>query len=482
MPEVLRTLLIALLLSAAASAQTPTQPPPPATATEYRISPEEANELLETVDAVLHADSVNTKLPILHPVKRQLASRDQVQKFVETRMKDDEQAQRLARSAVVLKKFGLLPRDFDLESFLVDLLREQVAGYYDAKTKTVYLLDWLPPAVQMPVMAHELTHALQDQNFDLEKWVKAAEPRKKGNPQMEIASDEQIAARQAVVEGQAMAAMIDYMLVPTGGSVVDSPAIVKAIQSGMMEGPGSEVFQRAPLYLREALLFPYEHGLNFVRELLIKGGKQQAYAGVFKNPPQDTLEIMAPAHYLSGRRVAPLAVPNFDSLLGSGYQRFDVGAVGAFDIAILARQFGTEEQSNQLWPNWRGGYYYAVKKKSAAPDALGIVYLSRWATPEAANEFASVYRSSVAKRYKIVPIAQDLGAATPFASGGGSDCGCEAGPAADSSRFSTTDGPVSVEVKGDYVLVLESLEGIAEARLRQAALTSMSAPAPALVH
>jgi hypothetical protein len=67
-----------------------------------------------------------------------------------------------------------LPRNFDLSNFLVAMLREQVAGYYDEKTKTVNLLNWLDAEQQKPVLAHELTHALQDQSFGLEKWMKGS--------------------------------------------------------------------------------------------------------------------------------------------------------------------------------------------------------------------------------------------------------------------------------------------------------------------
>ena len=89
-----------------------------------------------------------------------------------TKHMKDEDVKKLQRSELVLKKFGLLPRDFDLEKLLVALLREQVAGYYDPKTKTVNLLDWVPMEEQEPVMAHELTHALQDQTIGLDKWMK----------------------------------------------------------------------------------------------------------------------------------------------------------------------------------------------------------------------------------------------------------------------------------------------------------------------
>ena len=150
---------------------TQTQATPPEA--EQKISPKEAEELFRSVDEILQFASKDTSLPIKQPVKRTLTSRDQVVAYITKHMSEDEDAQRLRRSELVLKKFGLLPRDFDLQTFLLALLREQVAGYYDPKTKTVNLLDWVDVEQQRPVLAHELTHALQDQSFGLEKWMKA---------------------------------------------------------------------------------------------------------------------------------------------------------------------------------------------------------------------------------------------------------------------------------------------------------------------
>ena len=143
--------------------------------TEHKISPEEAKELFRSVDDILSFASKDTSLPIHESVKRRLTSRDEVVAYIEKHMAEDEDAQRLRRSERVLKKFGMLPRDFDLQKFLIALLREQVAGYYDPKTKTVNLLDWIDGEQQKPVLAHELTHALQDQSFGLEKWMKAGD-------------------------------------------------------------------------------------------------------------------------------------------------------------------------------------------------------------------------------------------------------------------------------------------------------------------
>ena len=152
-------------------------------------------------------------------------------------MSEDEDAKRLRRSELVLKKFGLLPRDFDLGKFLVVLLKEQVAGYYDPKTKTVNLLDWLGAEQQKPVLAHELTHALQDQSFNLEKYMKPGDTdldKKKEITPQDIANDEIGTARQAVVEGQAMVVLVDYMLAPMGQSLKDSPQVVEALKQGML--------------------------------------------------------------------------------------------------------------------------------------------------------------------------------------------------------------------------------------------------------
>ena len=160
----------------------PDQPQPPATqppAEEKIISPKEAKELFRSVDEILKFASDDTGLPIDHEVKRKLADRKEVESYLEKGMKDDKDAKRLERSSIVLKKFGLLPRDFQFGPFLVAMLKEQVAGYYDPKKKTVNILNWIDAEQQKPVLAHELTHALQDQSFSMEKWMKAGRDRRR---------------------------------------------------------------------------------------------------------------------------------------------------------------------------------------------------------------------------------------------------------------------------------------------------------------
>ncbi len=167
-------------------------------------------------------------------MKRKLITRAKVESYVEKRMKDDKDTQRLERSQLVLKKFGMIPQNYDLHSEFLKLLSEQVAAYYDSKTKTVNLLDWVQPELQRPVLAHELTHALQDQAIDLEKWGLAGGNDDGPLPdQQEQVVEEAQAARQNVTEGQAMVAMLDYVLAPAGVNILTAPDVVNAMRAAM---------------------------------------------------------------------------------------------------------------------------------------------------------------------------------------------------------------------------------------------------------
>jgi len=179
--------LVPVLTAQSSPQQTPQQQPPAKAGPEekepeHRVTPEEARELFQSVDEVLKFASKSTLHPMKQPVKKAMVSREQVEKYIDDKFQDDVDRIRFERSELVLKKFGLLPRAFDLHSFLIKLLGEQVAGYYDEKSKTINLLDWVSLDMQKPVMAHELTHALQDQSFDLGKMMKKDEEIEKRGP------------------------------------------------------------------------------------------------------------------------------------------------------------------------------------------------------------------------------------------------------------------------------------------------------------
>src|SRR6185312_12786410 len=107
----------------------------PATA-QAPMTKAEAKELFRSVDEILGFVSSDSKLPIKHSVKRKLISREQINHYLKKKFDEDQGAKRMERSEIVLKKFGLLDRDFHLRPFLLSLLTEQIAGFYDNKTKT----------------------------------------------------------------------------------------------------------------------------------------------------------------------------------------------------------------------------------------------------------------------------------------------------------------------------------------------------------
>jgi hypothetical protein len=430
---------------------------------EQKISPKEAEELFHDVDQILQFASKDTGLPIKKEVKRRLTSRDEVVAYLQKNMAEDKDAQRLRRSELVLKKFGLLPQDFDLQTFLVALLREQVAGYYDSKTATVNLLDWIDVEQQRPVLAHELTHALQDQFVGLEKWMKVGDADlndKKQPTGADIENDEISEARQAVVEGQAMVVLVDYMLAPTGQSILASPQIADALKESMLVGTSDSVeFKSAPIFLKEELTFPYRYGLDFETELLRSRGKEKAFAASLSNPPRTTRQIMEPKTYLSGEVLEPMRLPDFERDF-KNYERFDVGAIGEFDVAILIDQYAGTEASHKLYPHWRGGYYYAARPKADPSAPLGLLYVSRWSSPEKASAFAAIYAQSLAKRYKH---AHEVTAD-------------EKNPPDDLQKVEsltgthtwlTEEGPVVIDVEGDGLLITESLDPSTTGQLEQ---------------
>ena len=284
------------------------------------ITKEQANELFRSVDEILKFASIDTNLPIQHSVKRKLITRDEVNKFLREKFDEDEGAKRLARSEVVLKKFGLLDRDFQLQPFLISLLTEQVAGFYDDKTKTVNLLDWIEPEDQKPVLAHELTHALQDQRVGLTNWSVVGPQDIARNVQQDnlhIQTDEGDTARDAVAEGQAMVVYLDYTLRSTGHSLQDSPEILDRLKETVSDTSSSPILARAPLLLQKSLLFPYSEGLAFEDAVLLKGGKDAAFSSVLADPPGSTFQILHPGAYMAHAPVPLLRLPDIHPFIDS---------------------------------------------------------------------------------------------------------------------------------------------------------------------
>jgi hypothetical protein len=471
--------VLAALLYVSALSQEPTSPParsaaaqkPDQTPTDQsesksdaqtKITPQQAEQLFRDVDTILDFASKDSSLPIKHGIKRRLTSREEVVSYLQKNMAEDKDVQRLKRTELVLKKFGLLPKNFNLQTFLVGLLEEQVAGYYDSKTKTVNLLDWVAPDLQRPVLAHELTHALQDQSFGLDKWLKRGSDdldSKKNLTADDMTKDENSEARQAVVEGQAMVVLLDYMLAPMHRTVADSPGMVDMMNEEMRTGSADSVqYKNAPIFLKESLTFPYRYGIQFEAELMRAQGKEKAFAGPFENPPRTSREIMEPRTYILGEHVLPLELPDFKRIF-KDYERFDIGAIGEFDVAVLAEQYAGEEASKKIYPNWRGGYYYSVHPKGNPAGPLGLMFVSRWSSDKGAAQFAAIYARGMLQRYKNLEANahSDLDLKKLESLSG-------------DYTWLTEEGPVVIAVRNDTVLVTESLDPAITDEFRHAVL------------
>ncbi len=423
-----------------------------------RISADQARQLFAMVDVLLKFSSDETGLPIKSQVKRQLTTRDDVVKYLNEKFKEDEGAKRLERDEIVLKKFGLLDHDFDLKPFLLALLKEQIEAYYDSKTKTVNILDWIGPDEQQPVLAHELTHALQDQHSDLEKWDNQTPDDVSTDAAGDLdhlAKDEMDTARDAVAEGQATVVMWDCLLKPMGKSLIKDPEVLDLLKSDMTGTGDSPVMARAPLLISESMLFPYKEGMSFEQDVWMDQGKTAAFAGALDHPPTSSWEIINPREYEKKRVPAVPLLPNIHPLLDAAYKPYDIGQVGELDVHILSELLGGDNAARDLTPAWDGGLYWAGQLRSATPAqqattaSIGLFYLSVWKNAASADVFAKIYSNNLGRKYSHV---NELSPNAALADGSP-----EGSPEASVERvFNTNEGPVLITTRGKMVFVAES--------------------------
>src|SRR5947208_6755489 len=198
--------------------------------------------LVAATNEVLKETSEIRELAILRPVKSSAQSRTEIERMLIKNLDEEMTAADMHATELSLRKFGLAAPDFEYRPFIIKLLTEQVAGYYDPKVQEFHLADWLELEGQKPVMAHELTHALQDQHFNLrrfEKW-----PR--GDADAELAV-------HALIEGDATLSMTLYM--------ARNPLVALAFSRSLTTGVATEQFNQAPRAMRESLIFPYLQGM-----------------------------------------------------------------------------------------------------------------------------------------------------------------------------------------------------------------------------
>jgi len=347
-----------------------------------------SNPLLAAFDEVLQRIVSLRQLQPQGAIKRAVRNRQQIRTAVLALTQEALSPAEWEAERKAMVQWGLLTPDFRLKEFVLDLLTEQAAGYYDPKQQTFFIADWLPQVVQKPVMAHELVHALQDQYYDLQKNFDLV----KDQADLSL-------ARKALIEGDAMAVMLVYLLEPLGLTMADLPDMGALLQgSAALLGDQFQVYTRAPLILRQQLLFPYVHGLAFVKVALAQSG-WPGLQHVYQHPPVSTQQIMHPETYFTETPVLPnevtLQVP--DGALNPSWKKLKRDVLGEFLLSVILQQFLSEEEARQSAAGWRGDRYELFEQQDSG--RLLLVCVTAWDTPAEATAFFQSYHKLLALKY-----------------------------------------------------------------------------------
>jgi hypothetical protein len=375
----------------------------------------------EATIEVLRETSEIRKLPILRSVRSGAQSRDEIERMLVRNLDKSSKPEQLRASEIALRKLGLAPADFQLRAFIIKLLAEQVAGYYDPKTREFHIADWIDLDGQRPVMAHELTHALQDQHFNLrrfEKWPKHD-------------SDAELAAH-ALVEGDASLLMLQYL--------ARNPLRQFSFLKSMVLGGGgsTEQLDKAPRVLRETLTFPYFQGMTFATQVHKRGG-WDAVSAAYKNLPKSTEQILHPEKYFAGDEPRKVALKNISPALGKHWKMADSDVEGEWGYYLLLDEFlKAGDESKKAAEGW-GGDRYALFTGPNERDAL-VAQKTVWDTEQDAREFFDAYVKRTTKRYGVEPAETDSTL---------------------TRLWKTKEGDVLIEQTGASVLVVEGVpEGV----------------------
>jgi hypothetical protein len=331
-------------------------------------------------------------MPLKHPVPCAYIDKQKINEFLQKRIKEVAKPEEVRAEELTLKLFGLVPADFNLAQNTVDLLTEQAAAFYDYEKKKLFITESTPGATQQPVLAHELAHAVADQNYNLSRFIKQG--RK---------SDDGASARMAVMEGQATWLMSEFLARRMGQSLKGSPGMVAAM-SAMADGGGSQfpVFDNSPLYLRMTLVFPYTKGMLFQHAVFEHDG-QRGFANLFLKPPVSTQQILHPEKYFAG--VQPTHPPLPEPKLGKGYKGLVGGTLGELDHQVMLEQYSGKERAAELAPEWRGCTFNLVENAKAGRVVL--LYAVEWASEDAAVKYFAAYRHQLEQKWKQMKVTSE---------------------------------------------------------------------------
>ncbi len=349
-----------------------------------------ADEMTDTVGKVrgLHAKS---------PIKRGVKTREELKTALDAKIAEEVIDEEIALEAALYVRLGLMPAGTDLRAILLDVLTEQIAGYYDEATAELYLVEGMSGEMATITMAHELFHAIQDQHFSL---ATLRPPKDATNSDMSI-------ARTALIEGDASLVMTDYTIatqegaffeLPKGGSIADLPMAMRMIESQMSFQPiqPDSALSRAPRIVQISLHFPYLAGLRFVAHIK-RGRTWQDLNAVYKNPPASSEHILHPERYLNGDM--PEAVDFDISALQDAGKTWTLGhtdVLGELGFKLLFEEhLGEGQPASEAAAGWGGDRVWLLTNKGQN-IALS---LSRWDTTEDAVEAQQALHRVLVERH-----------------------------------------------------------------------------------
>ena len=378
MKRIFAGLIIFLIAALGVAAQ---QAAPPSLLPPAEAKP--SVEFLQAADEVLVEMSKLLSLPILSPLKKSLRSRDEIRAYLLQKMKEDKDASKRYADQKTMEKFGLLPKDYPLEETLMKVLTEQIAGLYDPDSQEFFIADWNTPGDERMVMSHELTHALMDQHFHIDKWTDAAKP-----------NDDAELARDAVIEGSAVAAMVDYLL-QGKGSIRDLGELDPSILMGDMDS--SPELAKAPKVLQDELLFPYLAGATFTQRVLKASSGWPDFHKVFEKPPVSTQQIMHPDLYLQGVVPPKIALPETKDLISAEWKKLDENNMGEFGLLEIFEQFLSKDRATSLAAAWSSDRYTIFENQKNKHTLL--LFRLRLASDADAARFLGAYSEVLELKY-----------------------------------------------------------------------------------
>lgn len=369
-----------------------------------RAAEDWVGKLIARTDDIAGKVSKVRGLRIKRPIDKGVVDDTQLRARIVERMNEDTPKEQRRIEEAAAKRWGLIPWDTDLEALVIDLLTEQIAGFYDPRERKLYIAsaqesddDWADM-----VMAHEIVHALQDQHFDLEKWMKTVEH-----------DADATAARAAVIEGDGVALMIEYSLAEQGrpapwGEEAIVRLMMAAMQTSATSTDGGQLLDRAPLALREQMIFPYQAGVGFVAALRKTQPWKKVDEVFTRRPPVSTEQILHPELYLADER--PDVIREAAPPASTGLVQLHAATWGESGWGTFLRAHGVAQgTSTTAAAGWGGDrvVLYGRSADVAHPEKTTAVALLTWDSEADALEAWDALGKALEQLVTGAPLAAD---------------------------------------------------------------------------